>query len=472
MSIRNNNHLAMLEWLQSEQKDISQDILKEKLNLSTSQYYQVKSSLKYQLVNQLLFNIPLNTFTLEIEKEYYHSMQNLLAFSLAPSKLNYQIKKFLVYEIYSKASYYEFTEIKFVLLKLIANSSIPSNSIKPPINYLNIAELYRVEVKLEQIRVEIFFILGNNKNKPNAEIQVLLSSQREFIFSSLQRFDSFRVIWLGYTILLIDNLLNFRYNELIKHATIATVKLRSKPFKLANIIADISTFKMMGLINIGNYQQAIKIGLENKTHTELFAHTWYSICYYTLIACIHSKQYNLSMDISIYISKHHNFKQLTQNRKENHLVQCAYLQFLYKRNIIKNSALNNNSIPTFRLYKFLNDVPIYSKDKSGLNVAILIVHVLFLLHKKNYNKIYDRIDSLNQYCYRYLRKDETFRANCFIKMLLQLPKADFKRDLTEKYARSYRQKLSTIPINVVEQGIENEVIPYEHLWEMVLEMLD
>jgi hypothetical protein len=127
---------------------------------------------------------------------------------------------------------------------------------------------------------------------------------------------------------------------------------------------------------------------------------------------------------------------------------------------------------SFRISKFLNEVPVYSKDKRGLNIAILIIQFLFLLHKRRYSELIDRADALKQYCYRYLRKDDTFRSHCFIRMLLQIPRADFNRIRTERYAESYMKKLKSVPLIVSDQSIEVEVIPYDDLWEMTLELLN
>ncbi len=65
--------------------------------------------------------------------------------------------------------------------------------------------------------------------------------------------------------------------------------------------------------------------------------------------------------------------------------------------------------------------------------TIKLLQILFLLTDHKYGQIIDRIDALNQYTYRYLRKDETFRSNCFIKMLVLMTKADFHPIRTNTY---------------------------------------
>ena len=166
------------------------------------------------------------------------------------------------------------------------------------------------------------------------------------------------------------------------------------------------------------------------------------------------------------------FRLLPQNLQQLWYVNEAYIHFLIRRGKIDQKLLQDKPLRNFRLYKFLNDVPIYARDKRGVNISILIIHVLFLLDQRKFSRIHDRVDALNQYCYRYLRRDETFRSNCFIKMLVQVPKAGFNRIRTERYAKPYYQKLLSMPLSESRQGIEMEVMPYEDLWEMVLEMLD
>lgn len=117
-------------------------------------------------------------------------------------------------------------------------------------------------------------------------------------------------------------------------------------------------------------------------------------------------------------------------------------------------------------------MPIYSKDKRDANISILILQMLFLLHQKKYNEIIDRAESLKTYTYRYLRRDDTFRSHCFIRMLLTLPDCSFHKAAVLRKADQYWQQLKEVPLNVAKQSAEIEIVPYEMLWEFVLESLD
>ena len=138
----------------------------------------------------------------------------------------------------------------------------------------------------------------------------------------------------------------------------------------------------------------------------------------------------------------------------------------------KKISISNPRILSFRLKKFLNDIPIFSRDKRGYNIPVLIIQILFLIVNKKYERLSDRMEAIEKYTTRYLKKNENFRSNCFIKMLLQIPKRNFHRVAVERHAKKYRDKLKSVPLSIANQAYEVEIIPYAHLWEYVLESLD
>lgn len=121
--------------------------------------------------------------------------------------------------------------------------------------------------------------------------------------------------------------------------------------------------------------------------------------------------------------------------------------------------------------KFLNSIPVYSKDKRDLNVSSLIIQIVFVIVKKDYDQAIDRIEAIEKYCSRYLRKDENFRSNCFIKALLQVPISGFHKAGVERRAKKYIGQLSDVPLEMSNQPYEVEIIPYEDLWQIIMDSL-
>jgi hypothetical protein len=97
----------------------------------------------------------------------------------------------------------------------------------------------------------------------------------------------------------------------------------------------------------------------------------------------------------------------------------------------------------------------------------------FLVLQHKYDLATDRIDALNKYCDRYLKTNSpNFRSNCFIKMLLQIPKSSFHRAGTERRAKPYLKRMQEIAINFSNQAHELEILPFEDFWKLILSTLE
>ncbi len=166
-------------------------------------------------------------------------------------------------------------------------------------------------------------------------------------------------------------------------------------------------------------------------------------------------------------------KELKKNdlRLEQWKIKEAFVHFLVAVGKVDEQLVTEKPLKAFRLRRFINEMELHGKDKRGANIAIHVLQLLFYLKDKDYSKVGERLDALTQYTYRYLRNDATLRSNCFIKMLLKLPEADYNPIRTKRYVNKYWKKLQENPLDISLQSSEVEVIPYEHLWEMVIEMI-
>lgn len=197
---------------------------------------------------------------------------------------------------------------------------------------------------------------------------------------------------------------------------------------------------------------------------------WYLTYNYFMIYLFHSRQFNKAFHIFKKVTTDSSNKSQYKHISEHWRIHEAFIQYF---NLIgKINLTEKKLLQKFRISKFLNEVPTYSKDKRGTNITIIILQILFLLQQKKHGEIIDRMESLQTYTHRYLRQDDTFRSNCFIKMLLCLPAASFHKKAVLRKADKYWKKLQSVPIEKANQSAEMEIVPYEMLWEFVLEELD
>jgi len=166
------------------------------------------------------------------------------------------------------------------------------------------------------------------------------------------------------------------------------------------------------------------------------------------------------------------FKHLPENIKEVWKIYEAWLYLLFKMGKIDYSFGEHTLFKRFKVSRFINEMNTFSKDKKGLNIPIIIVHTVLLIFQNKHELLYDRLGAISKYIYRYIHEKENQRSYYFIKMLLVIVKNDFqKREIIVK-TKVYYSKLMKIPIDTSSQSHSLEIIPYEDVWDLILELLD
>lgn len=189
-----------------------------------------------------------------------------------------------------------------------------------------------------------------------------------------------------------------------------------------------------------------------------------------LYLCIQSREFDTAVSVSNRIFAHPKFKRLRGSLQERWYLVRAYLSWLIEAGIAQPET---EKMDSFRLGRFLNNVPTFSKDKKGMNIPVLIIQSLWLVQQKKYGLARDRFDSLERYAGRHLRAAPGFqRTYYFVKLLCQLPKADFHRGGFERRASRWYKKMIEFPRPEDQQSFEVEIIPYEQFFADILGVLD
>jgi hypothetical protein len=261
------------------------------------------------------------------------------------------------------------------------------------------------------------------------------------------------------------------YEALLKLSD-ATLKELSTPDLRSNFSAhNINLRKAWALIQAERYEDAVLIGKKDLAKLPSGSLGWYFIAHYTLKAELYQGHYDKAIDLITQMVENPKFSRIGENYRELFYTTLGYIYLIIDSKLFDDLNIQNKRLPEFKLYKFLNTIPVFSKDKRGINVSILLMHIAFLLQRKDYNAIIDRVDSLNQYAYRYLRKDDSFRSNCMIKMVIQMTKADFNPIRTARYTQDLLKQLEQVKLAGSGENIETEIIPYEVLWKIMTKSL-
>jgi len=225
-------------------------------------------------------------------------------------------------------------------------------------------------------------------------------------------------------------------------------------------------------LHLGNYKRGIECIAEA---TPLYAEgseNWFTMQEIHFLLLFNSNDLYGATEIYCNMITHPRFNYMRDQQQEIWKIFGGYLWFIINYyNNEKCLKLLSDQKQTFRFSKFLNEIPLFSRDKKGMNVAVLILQILLLLEKKEYVKIISRMEALKSYTYRNLGKDDAYRSHYFIKMLLSMEKMQFDAGKTQQKTAVLLDKLRRGDLNYTSTQTRMEIISYERLWNIALDMV-
>ncbi len=312
--------------------------------------------------------------------------------------------------------------------------------------------------------------------KHHSKIAILCNSRASYSESNLETFKKASAAVLPflklkssylqryiYTIIQVKYSAEYDYHNLIK---ICNDAIASIPKEYPNIIAlkfGYNQNKIPALISTGQLEEAKEVSKQLCKLMPEGHFNWHLALIRRVTVCLHIGDYQEAYDLYKTQLKHKcQFKTIVEYWN----IIWGYLYFLIKADKIKAYTEER-----FHLGKFVNDMPIYSKDKSGHNINIFIIQIIIRLQREQYGQIIDRIDALRTYVKTYTKNPETTRANIFLQMIIRMEHASFHRAATERKTKKLLERLRSTNLKLG-QNLALEVIPYEKLWEYTLEMLE
>ncbi len=200
-------------------------------------------------------------------------------------------------------------------------------------------------------------------------------------------------------------------------------------------------------------------------------YNWYSFIELYFLLSMYTKTYTEAAKIFSMATQNPGFNNLTKDRIQKWKIFEAYIYYTFEHLSFDTGLIKVKKGNKFKLYKFLNEVSQLEKDKEGYNISINIIRILWLLEKNEFDKIIDMAESLKVYRSRYLKDEDHFRSNLFVKMLLIMEKKSFDHDQTKLATAKYYDALINHNQDYEARVTTLEVIPFDELWLLVLEKL-
>lgn len=437
-------------------------------------YKKLKNRLKNRLINTVFFiDVKQPSYNMR-QRAYYECYKDWAAAKILTGKHARISAVNISHKILKQAKKYEFSELVLDVARFLRlHYGTREGNIKRYEEfdevYKEYEEIWRQENLSEQYYVELVTKYVNIK-ATQLELHEKATEYFQELEPTIGRVNSYRFLLCTY---LIKVMIYVSINDSSKTVEACEEAIRffkNKEYEASVAIQIFLHQQLLCFTQLKMFHQGKSVAEECLAYLEEGSFNWFKHQELYFMLSMHTSEYQQAYHVFNTAISHRRYQFLPPSVEETWKIYEAYLQYLV---FIKEVTTNEDDqrFAKFKLSKFFNETPIYSKDKRGMNIPILVIQILFMISQHKYNEAIDRIEAIEKYCSRYLRKDDTFRSNCFIKMLLEIPKSSFHKVAVVRKAQKFLEQLQSVPIDVANQAAEIEIIPYEKLWEFALASL-
>lgn len=205
------------------------------------------------------------------------------------------------------------------------------------------------------------------------------------------------------------------------------------------------------------YEEGITTALEFKSEVHNYSHNWFSNMENLFLLYVHSKQYKNAGDILKQVFNSQFFNKVIPYQHETWLLFANFYQLLAIESLPFNTKVKITANATI--------------DKRGQHVWLIILNFLKLLKQENDELLYRDAERIRKYMGRYLDSKSDPRNKLFLKLLLLVVKEEFDPIRCKQKSRYLFNKLSQLS-PAGDAYAEVEIVPFEHLWEFILNILE
>lgn len=441
-----------------------------------SGYQKLRGNLKSRLINSLFFIDVKDPDLSERQRSYYLSYREWAAAKILFSKNASNAAISICHKLLKTARKFEFTELAVDITRTLRlHYGTREANIRKFDQYNEQFKYFEQIWQIENLAEELYADLTISYIHSRLDKEQLHETAQKYygrLKEAASAPDASYRLYLCASLLEISIYTSINdYEEAIEVCKKSIAFFQAKPYS-AKVPLQIYYYQLMVChIQLKKYDIGKEDSEKCLSYLEEGTYNWFKYRELYLLLSFHTAQYQEAYRIFMETVEHPKFKNMPSHVTEMWKVFEAYIHYLIeirKVQPVEGEAHFNN----FRLGRFLNEVPIFSKDKRGMNIPVLVIQIILMIQQKKYNEAIDRIESIKKYVSRYLRQDDTFRSNCFIKMLLQIPANSFHRTGVERKTRKLLKRLKEVPLDVANQSHEIEIIPFEALWAIVLDQLE
>ena len=437
-------------------------------------YRKLKSRFRQRLLNTIFLIEPNQPLVSGYDRAYFNAHKEWAQIKILKANDAILIAESLTKQLLNISLKFKFTEMTLNCLRELREHAVRKEDQKSFENYLQLEEQYQSlnenEQRSNQLLQETTLLSNTYNSKPDKVPERLVQICDEMVrlselYDSPTIFKNMFIVWI------------IRYELSADYDAIVEVCIQAEQYLINNekyfSKKDVFNFyvqKMLAFLHLQDYSRGKKHSEECLPKIPTNSTTWFQFMEVYLLLAIHSRNYFQTFAIFNNIVSSNYFKKLEATDKEKWKMFNAYMHYILDMKELDKILLKQTKQIGFSLNEYLSQTNDFPKKMRTFEVHKNLLKTLYYIRQKKYDKANELIGQLNYSANHKLDKKDFYRAIQFIKLLAILKKANYQLEdigLADKYYIRLREQ----PFYYRGKYNGLEIIPFETLWQMVLDDL-
>ena len=427
---------------------------------------KLQSRVRSKLLNQLYFLDHSDPRHLVSRRYELECLDLLHKVSILYAERDFKLSERLLQRCLRLAEAGEFTQYTVQAARMLRNLHAEQRQVIP---YKKIAKvLLRAQQVLawedeaEQLHTDTQLALRSTVAARRAVLSLMPDrlAQLETLHRKARSFTTFNIV---YRAQLAYEELQGNYQEIIRVTASASRRLRASKLNARRFDIRFNHFmSIYAYLRSRQAVQGLRLAEEYARDFHPSSNNWFYFQEHHMLLALHAQHYERAQQLLVVISKNPGYMMQREASLQRWDLYKAYIDFVLPPQRVTTARQRHMAQ--------LLQLPEYSRDKRGHNVAILVLQLLYFLRERNLEAVLMRLERLRKYQQRHLYEPSTLRSRLFLRLLQLIMEKNFDAAQAAERGKNLLQQLRDTP-PPGEAFAEVEIIPYEQLWDLVLGLL-
>lgn len=436
-------------------------------------YRQLKSRFKKRILNTLFFLDINQASSSNYEKAYYSCHKEWTLVKILLSNKADATAAQLAKSTLGTALKFEFSDIIVNTSRILRTHAMRIDDKKLYEEYNSLCEKYQLVLKAEIESDELYerTIFNAKKSATKAPNRIeTIQSYCDRLLELATTYPSPIILYNQFIVFASFHEMQEDYKSVCLVSASAEQYIIEHPHLYReDKLAQIALKKMLALVHLQDFEKG---QMQAEEYLKIFEknNAWLQFYEYYLLLAIHCKEYSTAHRIFNRVHEDKRFKKIANSDQDKWNAFETYLCLLLWVET-EDGLEKPKRYKQFKVKRFLEEPIIFPKNQRIFTVILVIAQVAFLLHEERSGEAFERVERLKGYSARLLKQEEHYRITQFVRLLQQLAKAHFDYNNIGVHQK-YLTRLIESPIKYRDAANELEIIPYQHLWEMILNSIN